>query len=146
MWAMVRSNCRMYVPKTSLTSTSYKNIWDTNQEICTLHHSLYPTTEGPFHIGFLKSTKMAASLLQVLVLFPNIEFPNSPTIIFLLLLIGVLLLNIFSPELFLNSRQLSEYNRWFSYFSKNRANKKLLSIWTISPNLNPKLSRNYSNP
>lgn len=32
---------------------------------------------------------MAASLLQVLVLFPNIEFPNSPTIIFLLLLVGV---------------------------------------------------------
>lgn len=68
---------------------------------------------------------------------------QSLIITFLFLLIGTPLLNTSSPVFFLNCRQLSKHNRWFSYFSKKRVNKKLLSI---SLNLDPRPSRNYSRP
>lgn len=54
----------------------HKIIWDINQEICCIASILYPIIEGLFHISFLESTRMVASLLQVLVLFLNIASYN----------------------------------------------------------------------
>lgn len=70
--AVVRSTCCTFVPKTSLTLIPYTILFEilTKKYATLLPQSLF------YHWRILTSTKMVASLLQILVLFLNIASNN----------------------------------------------------------------------